>query len=220
MQIAEQDYVVQLNNLLQAYSTANLTSWRHAVAYEQSSDRQMIHIATVMFRGQPCGMGRGITRAPAKRNAAREALDIRENYICEISLNISKCQYILDSLMEYFRANGIPDRHEGDSTPVRDLQNYLRGHPGGSLVPWFSWSVSQTGPDHQKIYHATALFDGSDIGRGEGASVENAKTLAAIYALRYLRDNPQPPPPPHPQKGRMYNMKDRMIDWESIFDSP
>ncbi|KAI9507087.1 hypothetical protein F5148DRAFT_1285694 [Russula earlei] len=106
------------------------------------------------------------------------------------------------------------------SGPVDDLQNHLRGYPTGSLIPWFSWSLSQSGPDHLKIHHATALFDGSEIGHGEGVSVDAAQALAALRALNYLQDNPQPAPPPHPQKGPVYNIKERMINWERIFNFP
>jgi hypothetical protein len=41
--------------------------------------------------------------------------------------------------------------------------------------------------------------------------------IAVRHALRYLRDNPQPPPP-HPQQEPIDNMRDRMIDWDAIFD--
>ncbi|KAI9508700.1 hypothetical protein F5148DRAFT_860959 [Russula earlei] len=102
----------------------------------------------------------------------------------------------------------------------RPAVNYLQGYLAGSLMPWFSWSLSQSGPDHLKIHHATALFDGSEIGHGEGVSVDAAQTLAALRALNYLQDNPQPVPPPHPQKGRVYDRKERMIDWERIFNFP
>ena len=40
--------------------------------------------------------------------------------------------------------------------PVRDLNNYLHDHPSGNLMPFFSWDLNQSGPDHQKIHYATA----------------------------------------------------------------
>jgi len=40
--------------------------------------------------------------------------------------------------------------------PVRDLNNYLMGHPSGNLVPLLSWAFQEDGPDHQKTHYATA----------------------------------------------------------------
>ena len=40
--------------------------------------------------------------------------------------------------------------------PVRDLNNYLMGHPSGNLARFLSWALDQSGPDHQKTHNATA----------------------------------------------------------------
>ncbi|KAI0248818.1 hypothetical protein BJV78DRAFT_1156244 [Lactifluus subvellereus] len=71
--------------------------------------------------------------------------------------------------------------------PVRDLNNYLQGHPKGNLTPSFSWCMSRSGPDHQATHYATAKFEGAEIGHGRSFSIGNAKRLAAMEALQYLR---------------------------------
>jgi hypothetical protein len=42
--------------------------------------------------------------------------------------------------------------------------------------------------------------------------------IATAHALKYLRDNPQLPPPPYPQQESIDNLRERIIDWDSIFD--
>jgi len=46
--------------------------------------------------------------------------------------------------------------HEANPDPVRDLNNYLQGHPSGNLAPFLSWALAENGPDHQKTHYATA----------------------------------------------------------------
>jgi hypothetical protein len=42
--------------------------------------------------------------------------------------------------------------------------------------------------------------------------------VAAAHALKYLRDNPQPPPPLHPQRESIDDMREWMIDWDTVPD--
>jgi hypothetical protein len=78
------------------------------------------------------GEGRGLSKGAAKRDAARAAI-------------------------QYIHQHGLPDPIEReDSDAVLDLQNYLQNYPEGSLIPWFSWSVSKTGPDHRRAHRAIA----------------------------------------------------------------
>ncbi|KAI9508137.1 hypothetical protein F5148DRAFT_1199118 [Russula earlei] len=70
--------------------------------------------------------------------------------------------------------------------PVRDLNNFLQGHPRGNLTPYFSWSLDKDGPDHQKIHYAIAKLNGTNIGSGQGFAIGNAKRDAATRALQYL----------------------------------
>jgi len=74
--------------------------------------------------------------------------------------------------------------------PVRDLNNYLQGHPGGNLTRYLSWAMNEDGPDHQRTHYATAKFNGRDIGFGRGLSKGRAKSEAAERALKYLNSIP------------------------------
>ena len=161
-------------------------------------------------RGIVVGNGKGFSRSIAKRAAARAAL-------------------------EYIREHGPSEPFKSDkSNAVLDLEKYLLNHRGGSLVPWLSWSVSHTGPDHRRTYHASArceypfqsrrciliwvaVVDGEDVGYGEGYSIDGAKRMAATEALQWFYDNPQPPPP-QPQKGKPKKVPDHAIDWDYIFE--
>jgi ribonuclease-3 len=44
--------------------------------------------------------------------------------------------------------------------------------------------VSQTGPDHQKLFVAKVIWDGLELGSGEGSSKKQAETSAALSALK------------------------------------
>ncbi|KAI9508707.1 hypothetical protein F5148DRAFT_1193631 [Russula earlei] len=73
------------------------------------------------------------------------------------------------SWKDFVASLDLPQRHpvvassspHFNSGPVHDLQNYLQGYLAGNLMPCFSWSLSQSGPDHLKIHHATALCESS-----------------------------------------------------------
>jgi len=54
-----------------------------------------------------------------------------------------------------FRVTGPPDRFMAD--PVRDLNNFLQGQPGGSVTKDFQWLLTREGPEHGTIYHVTAV---------------------------------------------------------------
>jgi hypothetical protein len=75
--------------------------------------------------------GRGSSKGAPRRDAARSAL-------------------------QYIHKDGLSDPGESqDLDAVLDLQNYLRNHPEGSLIPWFSCPMSQTGPGHHGSRRAT-----------------------------------------------------------------
>ncbi|KAI0248823.1 hypothetical protein BJV78DRAFT_1232731 [Lactifluus subvellereus] len=73
--------------------------------------------------------------------------------------------------------------------PVRDLNNFLQGQPGGSLTREFKWISMREGPDHGAIYHVTAVFRGVNVGIGHGSSMGSAKREASVQALEYLRSH-------------------------------
>jgi hypothetical protein len=41
--------------------------------------------------------------------------------------------------------------------PVRDLNNFLQGHPGGNATKDFKWDWKKEGPEHESVYHVTAV---------------------------------------------------------------
>jgi hypothetical protein len=41
--------------------------------------------------------------------------------------------------------------------PVRDLNNFLQGQPGGNATREFEWLLTKEGPEHGTIYHVTAV---------------------------------------------------------------
>ncbi|KAH9998292.1 hypothetical protein BJV77DRAFT_981093 [Russula vinacea] len=76
--------------------------------------------------------------------------------------------------------------------PVRDLNNFLQGQPGGSVTKDFKWNLTKEGPEHDTIYHVTAVFRGVDVGVGHGSSMGSAKRNASVQALEYLRQHVPP----------------------------
>jgi ribonuclease-3 len=44
--------------------------------------------------------------------------------------------------------------------------------------------VSQTGPEHQKLFVAKVIWDGLELGSGDGSSKKQAETAAALSALK------------------------------------
>jgi len=49
----------------------------------------------------------------------------------------------------------MADSHNAD--PVRDLNNFLQGQRGGNLTKEFKWNWLREGPDHDALYHVTAV---------------------------------------------------------------
>ena len=41
--------------------------------------------------------------------------------------------------------------------PIRDLNNILQRQPGGNLTDDFKWSFIKEGPEHDALYHVTAV---------------------------------------------------------------
>jgi hypothetical protein len=87
--------------------------------------------------------------------------------------------------------------------PVRDLNNFLQGQPGGSATKDFKWHSKREGPEHDTVYHVTAICKrtlrslgyifylcttvrGVNIGVGHGPSMGLAKRNASVQALEYL----------------------------------
>ena len=54
-----------------------------------------------------------------------------------------------------FADSPMSDSHKAD--PVRDLNNFLQGRPEGNLTKDFKWSSTKEGPEHDALYHVTAV---------------------------------------------------------------
>ena len=98
----------------------------------------------------------------------------------------------------------MADSHKAD--PVRDLNNFLQGQQGGNMTKQFKWDWSREGPEHDAVYHVTAVCEyslcngassflfsicttvrGVNIGVGHGPSKRAGKRTASVQALEYLR---------------------------------
>jgi hypothetical protein len=95
--------------------------------------------------------------------------------------------------------------------PIRDLNNFLQGQPGpgGNMTQDFKWTFMKEGPEHDALYHVTAVCKhslcddaqplffltfryyttvrGVNIGVGHGPSKTAGKRRASVQALEYLR---------------------------------
>ena len=45
--------------------------------------------------------------------------------------------------------------------PIRDLNNLLQRQPGGNMTDDFKWSFVKEGPEHDALYHVTAVCEHS-----------------------------------------------------------
>lgn len=76
--------------------------------------------------------------------------------------------------------------------PIADLNNFLQSHSAGNLAHYFSWRITQEGPNHQAVHHATAIYRGVPVGEGKGVAIGLAKRAAAMQALNYFLKNGVP----------------------------
>jgi Double-stranded RNA binding motif len=98
-----------------------------------------------------------------------------------------------------------------DRDPVRDLNNFLQGQPGGNATRDFKWLSAREGPEHDTVYHVTAVCKhcdnisllfihsytkvrGVNVGVGHGSTKSIAKRNAALQALEYLKTHGEVPP--------------------------
>ncbi|KAF8484441.1 hypothetical protein DFH94DRAFT_232898 [Russula ochroleuca] len=69
--MADRDYPVVLNNLLQNHPSGNLSHNLHYTFTQEGPDNKATHIATAIYRGNPYGVGRGTSKSAARKNAAK-----------------------------------------------------------------------------------------------------------------------------------------------------
>jgi ribonuclease-3 len=71
-----------------------------------------------------------------------------------------------------------PDRFGAAMDPKTSLQELAARH----AAPPPQYVVTDTGPDHNKTFHATVTVDGVVTATGEGTSKKNAEMAAALQA--------------------------------------
>jgi ribonuclease-3 len=96
----------------------------------------------------------------------------------------------LDSDLEVVRRFILDEAHEDiqrltqqplEINPKGQLQEILQSISPQSPVYEI---VSQTGPEHQKLFVANVIWDGRNLGSGTGSSKKQAETSAALAALK------------------------------------
>ncbi len=71
-----------------------------------------------------------------------------------------------------------------DKDPKSRLQEIIQAE--GDPAPFYR-VISESGPDHEKIFEVEVLVDGKVLGRGAGPSKQEASVIAARDALETLR---------------------------------
>jgi len=80
-----------------------------------------------------------------------------------------------------------PERFGASMDPKTSLQELAARLGRG--VP--SYTITDTGPDHLKRFHATVLLGGDAVATGEGSSKKHAEMAAALSAWTLLGDLPK-----------------------------
>jgi len=73
--MSEPDYPMMLNNKLQGHPSGNMTSFLRYKFEQEGPDHSAIHTATAVFCDLDYGVGRGTSRAKAKKAAAKATLE-------------------------------------------------------------------------------------------------------------------------------------------------
>ncbi|KAI9439540.1 hypothetical protein H4582DRAFT_1535387 [Lactarius indigo] len=123
---------------------------------------------------------------PSARNSA--SADTESTWVATLSNTFEQQRELHVSLSLHVKTSSIQHISRGSvGDPVRDLNNYLQGHPSGNLTSQLSWELMQEGLSHELTYNAYAKFRGVEIGHGCGASKSLAKREAAVQALQRLK---------------------------------
>jgi len=80
-----------------------------------------------------------------------------------------------------------PERFGASMDPKTSLQE-LAARLGRGIP---SYTITDTGPDHLKRFHATVLLGGDAVATGEGSSKKHAEMAAALSAWTLLGDLPK-----------------------------
>jgi ribonuclease III len=92
-------------------------------------------------------------------------------------------RFVLSSLKEEIEKVTVIEALDDYKTELQELvQKQYRTLPHYKLL-------SQTGPEHRKIFHVAVFIDNRQVGEGEGSSKKEAETSAAKMALEELSDS-------------------------------
>jgi len=89
---------------------------------------------------------------------------------------------LVDTLMD------DPDRFGLAMDPKTTLQELVVARRLGDVA----YRIEARGPDHARVFTATAVVGDDELGTGEGSSKKSAESLAAFEAVEYLRAAPAP----------------------------
>jgi len=184
-------FTEHLYRLFPHFSEGQLTKLRSRLVSREGLKVHAINIGL----GTYLMMGRG-EEASGGRQRASILADAFEALVGAI---------YLDSNLEVVRRFVL---EEAQSDIQRLTQQPLEVNPKGQLQeilqaispksPIYE-IVSQTGPEHQKKFVAKVVWDGVELGSGEGSSKKQAETAAALSALKAkkweskpVQQDPQP----------------------------
>jgi ribonuclease III len=172
-------FTEHLYRLFPHFSEGQLTKLRSRLV---SREGLKVH-ATNLGLGTYLMMGRG-EEASGGRERASILADAFEALVGAM---------YLDSNLEVVRRFILDEAHEDiqrlaqqplEVNPKGQLQEILQAISAKSPVYEI---VSQTGPEHQKLFVAKVIWDDAELGSGEGSSKKQAETAAALAALRVRR---------------------------------
>ena len=143
------------------------------------STKSLAALSRRMGLGQFLVMGRG-EEANGGRDRDSSLADALEAVIGAIYLDAG-----LEAAMQFIQRILGDDleivlRGPGESNPKGDLQEKLQAVNAEAPVYRI---VSQSGPDHAKLFDAVVTWQGNELGRGSGKSKKEAEVRAAEAAL-------------------------------------
>jgi ribonuclease-3 len=146
------------------------------------STKSLAALSRRMGLGRYLVMGRG-EEANGGRDRDSSLADALEAVIGAIYLDAG-----LEASMQFIQRILGDDldlvlRGPGESNPKGDLQEKLQAVNAEAPVYRI---VSQSGPDHAKLFDAVVTWQGNELGRGSGKSKKEAEVRAAEAALLHL----------------------------------
>jgi ribonuclease-3 len=146
------------------------------------STKSLAALSRRMGLGRYLVMGRG-EEANGGRDRDSSLADALEAVIGAIYLDAG-----LEAAMQFIQRILGDDldlvlRGPGESNPKGDLQEKLQAVNAEAPVYRI---VSQSGPDHAKLFDAVVTWQGNELGRGSGKSKKEAEVRAAEAALLHL----------------------------------